>query len=67
MIFNPGLSFQNPITLYKEERIPLSSVVMIIKTWALRDRLDYLLQQTILSPYPKELLELSDSGKLLNL
>ncbi len=59
--------FLDSIILYKEERIPLSSVVMIIKTWALRDRLDYLLQQTLLSPYPKELLELSDSGKLLDL
>lgn len=59
--------FMDSIALYQEERIPLSSVVMIIKAWALREGIDYLLQQSILNPFPKELLELSDSGKILNL
>ncbi len=65
--FDEKQFFFDSITLYKEERIPLSSLIMIIKTWALKEKLDYLLQQSILQPYPKELLELSDSGKILNL
>jgi len=33
----------------------------------LRDKSKYILKQTILNPYPKELVELSDSGKMLKL
>ncbi len=59
--------FIDSLEMYRDERVPLSSVIMIIKTWALRDKVDYLLQQTILKPFPDELLELSDSGKMLDL
>jgi len=33
----------------------------MLKTWALRDKKEYIIKQTILNPYPKELIELSDS------
>lgn len=59
--------FKETIYLYKEWRIPTSSVINILKTWALRDDISYILEQTILSPFPTSLLELSDSGKILEL
>lgn len=59
--------FLETIEVYREWRIPTSSVINIIKTWALRDKQEYILKQTILNPYPKELIELSDSWKILKL
>lgn len=59
--------FLETIEVYREWRIPTSSVISIIKTWALRDKKEYVLKQTILTPYPKELVELSDSWKILKL
>jgi len=58
---------EDPTWVDNEWRIPNSSVVSMLKTWALRDKSEYILKQTILSPYPKELVELSDSGKILKL
>jgi uncharacterized protein YbgA (DUF1722 family) len=59
--------FGDTLDLYRDGRIPLSSVLTVIKTWALRDGDDYLLDQIILGPYPQELIELRDSGRLLDL
>ncbi len=53
--------------LYREGRIPLSSVLSIIRTWALRDQNDYLLNQYYLTPFPQDLLELKDSGRQIEL
>jgi uncharacterized protein YbgA (DUF1722 family) len=52
---------------YRDERIPVSAVYSVLKSWALRMDNDYLLNQTFLSPYPKELTEITDSGKGRNL
>ncbi|MDP2396447.1 MAG: DUF1722 domain-containing protein [bacterium] len=41
--------------------MPTSSVISIMKTWALRDKKEYILKQSILNPFPKELVELSYS------
>ncbi|MDD3145025.1 MAG: DUF523 and DUF1722 domain-containing protein [Candidatus Gracilibacteria bacterium] len=59
--------FLETIEVYREGRIPTSSVISILKTLALRDNSEYILKQTIFNPFPKELIELSDSGRLLNL
>jgi uncharacterized protein YbgA (DUF1722 family) len=59
--------FRETLELYREGRIPLSSVLVVIKTWALRDENQYLLDQALLSPYPAELIELKDSGRLLEM
>ncbi|MDD2871525.1 MAG: DUF523 and DUF1722 domain-containing protein [Candidatus Gracilibacteria bacterium] len=59
--------FIETLDVYREGRIPTSSVISILKTWALRDKKEYILKQTILNPFPKELIELSDSGRLLEL
>ena len=59
--------FDETINLFKEGRIPFFSIIHIIKSRALRDQNDYILNQTILNPFPKDLLELSDSWKPINI
>jgi uncharacterized protein YbgA (DUF1722 family) len=49
------------LEVYREERIPTSSIVSILQIWSLRDKEEYIIEQTILNPYPKELVELKDS------
>jgi len=59
--------FEESIQMYRDKRIPLSSVIMIIHSWALREQQDYLLNQVFLQPFPQELIELKDSGRELRL
>lgn len=59
--------FAETLDLYRDGRIPFSSAVSVIKTWALREENEYLLDQVILAPYPQDLIELSDSGRSLDL
>jgi uncharacterized protein YbgA (DUF1722 family)/uncharacterized protein YbbK (DUF523 family) len=55
--------FLESLDMYKEGRIPLSSAVNILKAWAIRENEEYLLSQTIFNPFPEELIELTFSGK----
>ena len=55
--------FLKSIEEYRDERIPLSVLIKLIKSWALRFENDYLLRQTFLNPFPMELVEITDSGK----
>jgi len=48
---------------YVDSRIPFSSVLQMIKSFAVRFNQTYLLEQTIFCPYPKVLLKQRDSGK----
>lgn len=48
---------------YRDERIPLSVLTKLILSWAVRFQNQYLLEQTFISPYPQNLIEISDSGK----
>lgn len=59
--------FLETLEVYREWRIPTSSVISMLKVWALRDNSEYILNQSILNPFPKKLIELSDSWKILNL
>lgn len=52
---------------YRDERIPLSVPLNILKSWSVQYHNTYLLDQIIMEPYPKELTEISDSGKGRNL
>jgi uncharacterized protein YbgA (DUF1722 family) len=47
--------------VYKEDRIPMSSVVFILKARAIRDNNEYLLNQSIFNPFPEELIDLKQS------
>ena len=55
--------FLESIEEYRDERIPLSVLLHILRAWSIRYRNDYLLGQTFLQPYPAELVEITDSGK----
>lgn len=59
--------FLESLDMFKDDRIPNSSVINMLKIWALRDKNDYIINQTILNPFPKELIELSNSWKSLKL
>ena len=48
---------------YKEDKIHLSVIINLLHIYAIKYEKDYLLNQTIWSPYPEELHYLSDSGK----
>ena len=55
--------FLEMLEKYREKKVPISNVVSLLKAWVYRFENEYLLKQTFFSPYPEELLEISDSGK----
>jgi uncharacterized protein YbbK (DUF523 family)/uncharacterized protein YbgA (DUF1722 family) len=55
--------FLDTVEEYRDERIPASTLIRLLKSWALRFDNRYLLQQLLLSPYPPGLTEITDSGK----
>jgi uncharacterized protein YbgA (DUF1722 family)/uncharacterized protein YbbK (DUF523 family) len=55
--------FSYQLRLYKETKIPYMAVMSILYSWVLRFDIDYLKSQTIFSPYPREILDVMDSGK----
>ena len=48
---------------YRDEKIPLSALLLLMRSWIARFGEAYLDQQTYFEPYPEELVALSDSGK----
>ncbi|MCM8711589.1 DUF523 and DUF1722 domain-containing protein [Clostridium sp. SYSU_GA19001] len=54
--------FLNTLEKYRENKIPLSVLIHLLKGYAIEYNEEYILQQTILSPYPDELVDISDSG-----
>jgi uncharacterized protein YbgA (DUF1722 family) len=48
---------------YRRGKAPLRSDMDVLKSWGVRFGEKYLLDQTFFSPYPDELLDISDSGK----
>ena len=48
---------------YREDKIHLSVLTNLFKTYALKYDKEYLINQTIWSTYPEELLDISDTGK----
>lgn len=59
--------FLNTIEEYRDERIPLGTLLHLLSSYAVRFNRAYLLNQVILNPYPRELLLITDSGKGRNL
>ncbi|MHC0038903.1 YbgA family protein [Pseudoneobacillus sp. C159] len=55
--------FTTMLEKYRGEKIPLSCLTSILKSWAIRFDNQYLSTQTLFDPYPEELIEISDSGK----
>ncbi|MDZ7860038.1 MAG: DUF523 and DUF1722 domain-containing protein [Candidatus Krumholzibacteriota bacterium] len=48
---------------YRDERIPLSAILQLLKSYVIRFDNEYLKRQVFLNPYPEKLVEISDSGK----
>ncbi|CAM4248870.1 hypothetical protein BAMA_06490 [Bacillus manliponensis] len=55
--------FLSLLEKYAEKKMPLSSLLVVLKSWALRFEEEYLLRQTYFEPYPEALVEITDSGK----
>ncbi len=55
--------FLESLEEYRDERIPLSAVLRVLRAWAIKHDNAYLLTQTFMEPYPSKLVEISDSGK----
>jgi uncharacterized protein YbgA (DUF1722 family)/uncharacterized protein YbbK (DUF523 family) len=55
--------FLGTVEEYRDERIPLSALLRLIEAWAVGKGNPYLLEQTFMRPYPRELVEVADSGK----
>jgi uncharacterized protein YbgA (DUF1722 family)/uncharacterized protein YbbK (DUF523 family) len=55
--------FTELLEKYRNEKIPLSSLMSVLKSWVIRFNQEYLSSQTFFEPYPEELVEISDSGK----
>ena len=55
--------FLEQLGLYEQKKLPFSSVLMIIQSWVVRYNQAYLKKQTIFNLFPKELVEMTDSGK----
>ena len=54
--------FLSTLEMYREERLPLSVPVSLLRSWAIRFGQQYLLEQTFLEPYPQELLGVIPKG-----
>ncbi|MGL5614951.1 MAG: YbgA family protein [Sarcina sp.] len=55
--------FLNEIDEFRKGKIPQKVILTLIESYAVRFQNQYLLKQSILEPYPKELMDLDDSGK----
>lgn len=52
---------------YKSGKIPLSVPINVLKSYVIKYNDPYLLEQTIWAPFPEELMDISDSGKMAEL
>ena len=55
--------FLKLIDQYMDDRIPFSNLTSVLEMWSLRFDTEYLMNQTIFNPFPKELITVTDSGK----
>lgn len=57
--------FIDALTDYRHHYMPLSSILVLLKSWVTRFDLDYLKSQSLFQPYPHELIQVRDSGKVV--
>jgi uncharacterized protein YbgA (DUF1722 family) len=55
--------FHHLIEEYRDARIPLSSILILLKDWVMRFDDEFLAKQTFFQPYPEDLISITDSGK----
>lgn len=51
------------LTKYREDKVHISAIQNVMRAYTIQCNLPYLLNQAIWSPYPEELLDISDSGR----
>jgi uncharacterized protein YbgA (DUF1722 family) len=54
--------FLDTLEEFRDERVPLSVPLHLLQAWAVRLGNDWLLEQSLLEPYPRDLMLISDSG-----
>ncbi len=55
--------FADYLEKYRNHKVPLLSILVLLKAWAVRFNDEYLLKQSYFEPYPEELFSVRDSGK----
>lgn len=55
--------FLDHLESYRNKKVPFSVPLAIIHTWTMRFQNNYLLNQRIFEAFPKEILDVTDSGK----
>ena len=55
--------FLDSLQKYENNKITISSILFLLKSWILKYEQEYLMEQTFFNPYPEELMNISDSGK----
>lgn len=48
---------------YRNNKIPISALLVVLRAWSIKYEEEYLLKQTLFEPYPRDLMNVSDSGK----
>ena len=48
---------------YRNNKIPISALLIVLGAWSIKYEEQYLLRQTFFEPYPKDLMNVTDSGK----
>lgn len=54
--------FLDTLQDFRDEKVPFSLPLALLRSWVIRFKVEYLLSQTIFKPYPEGLIDLSDSG-----
>ncbi len=55
--------FLDVLEQYNGKKVPFSVPLSLLKSWVIRFREPYLSTQTIFEPFPREILDVTDSGK----
>jgi len=55
--------FEQRIQEYRDEKVPLSTLSLLLESWAIRFEDEFLLNQIFFEPFPRELVAITDSGK----
>lgn len=55
--------FLDALEQYRDHQIPMSTIMVILRSWVMRFENEYLVEQSIFEPFPGELIVVTDSGK----
>jgi uncharacterized protein YbgA (DUF1722 family) len=55
--------FLSMLDEYRDHRLPLHALLTVVRSWCSRFEYAYFADQSLLEPYPRELVQMRDSGK----